>query len=695
MARPEMHAIRDRKLVILGLPWDVETDELKHYMSKFGELEDAIVMKDRVTGQSRGFGYATFFSAEEARKATAAQHVLNGRVLEVKVATPREEMGPSASRKINRIFVARIPSSVTDDMFRSYFQKYGVIMDAYMPKDVGSRTHRGIGFVTFESPDSVDKLMNETHELGGSTIAVDRATPKEETLKFWGKSFPDQYSFFNAYMAAAAAAAAQYGAFGPIGGSMEGYDQASYGFPGYMGMMGTENSGVPENAWDPVEGGVAKSSSPAGAPPAATSALGYASPSGVPAALLAAGYGYVTAQSGAPAPSTSAVAYGSDASHSSAPTAATTAEYGSTALNSNPHAVGTSASEYESSAPATVTPAAGYGDSAAYHSAPDSTFSASGYGSGSATYGGASDIPTGPGYGGVSDGSTALGYGGMGSYSGAPTAPTSTAGYASDATHSASAVQSYAAEYGSTGPNTGYGIGYGHSASYNGSSAPPTPGTGYGSGSSYSGAPTAPGPNTGYGSSASFSGAPTAPMHGAGYDSSASADGYGMGGPPASGIGNKIFIGRLPMEATTEHLRTYFSSFGRILDVYVPKDAKKKGHRGFGFVTFLEDGVAEKVSHQSHEILGQPIAVDRPTPQDSGSNVPYATNFSALSRPEGAVTWGGAPSLQRMGYGSLPAIDYFSGGWGSYAGGSVGPTGSGDVASGDRPSRADFRYKPY
>lgn len=26
--------------------------------------------------------------------------------------------------------------------------------------------------------DAVDKLMSETHELGGSTIAVDRATPK-------------------------------------------------------------------------------------------------------------------------------------------------------------------------------------------------------------------------------------------------------------------------------------------------------------------------------------------------------------------------------------------------------------------------------------------------------------------------------------------------------------------------------------
>lgn len=37
------------------------------------------------------------------------------------------------------------------------------------------------------------------------------------------------------------------------------------------------------------------------------------------------------------------------------------------------------------------------------------------------------------------------------------------------------------------------------------------------------------------------------------------------------GIGKKIFVGRLPQEANVEDLRQYFSRFGRIVDVYVPK----------------------------------------------------------------------------------------------------------------------------
>ncbi|PWA13725.1 RNA-binding protein Musashi 2 [Artemisia annua] len=36
----------EKKLVVLGIPWDVDTEGLREYMLKFGELEDCIVMKE-------------------------------------------------------------------------------------------------------------------------------------------------------------------------------------------------------------------------------------------------------------------------------------------------------------------------------------------------------------------------------------------------------------------------------------------------------------------------------------------------------------------------------------------------------------------------------------------------------------------------------------------------------------------------
>lgn len=44
-----------------------------------------------------------------------------------------------------------------------------------------------------------------------------------------------------------------------------------------------------------------------------------------------------------------------------------------------------------------------------------------------------------------------------------------------------------------------------------------------------------------------------------------------LGAEPTRGIGNKIFVGRLPQEASVDDLRDYFGRFGRIQDAYIPK----------------------------------------------------------------------------------------------------------------------------
>ncbi len=82
--------------------------------------------------------------------------------------------------RTTRIFVARIHPSVTEVQFRSYFEAFGKLQDAYMPKDHAKQGYRGIGFVTYASPDSVEKIMASKHWLNGHEIAIDRATPKEE-----------------------------------------------------------------------------------------------------------------------------------------------------------------------------------------------------------------------------------------------------------------------------------------------------------------------------------------------------------------------------------------------------------------------------------------------------------------------------------------------------------------------------------
>ncbi|GAX77680.1 hypothetical protein CEUSTIGMA_g5123.t1 [Chlamydomonas eustigma] len=166
-----------KKLAILGLPWDTSEETLRAYFSQFGPMDHVEVMKDRYTGKSRGFGFVSFLESSSAMRALNTEHLIDGRRCEAKVALPKGEPTPP---RTTRIFVARIPPSVSEVQFRSYFEGFGKLQDAYMPRDHSKQGYRGIGFVTYASADSVEKVVAVKHWLNGHEIAIDRATPKEE-----------------------------------------------------------------------------------------------------------------------------------------------------------------------------------------------------------------------------------------------------------------------------------------------------------------------------------------------------------------------------------------------------------------------------------------------------------------------------------------------------------------------------------
>uniref|UniRef100_A0A7S0YWS6 RRM domain-containing protein n=1 Tax=Hemiselmis tepida TaxID=464990 RepID=A0A7S0YWS6_9CRYP len=58
-----------KKLFIGGLAWQTTTERLKEHFSVFGELVEAIVISDKTTGRSKGYGFVTYARAEDATKA--------------------------------------------------------------------------------------------------------------------------------------------------------------------------------------------------------------------------------------------------------------------------------------------------------------------------------------------------------------------------------------------------------------------------------------------------------------------------------------------------------------------------------------------------------------------------------------------------------------------------------------------------
>lgn len=69
------------KMFVGGLNWETTDESLKNYFSQFGEVLDCTVMRDNVTGRSRGFGFLTFAEAKSVTAVLAKEHFLDGKIV--------------------------------------------------------------------------------------------------------------------------------------------------------------------------------------------------------------------------------------------------------------------------------------------------------------------------------------------------------------------------------------------------------------------------------------------------------------------------------------------------------------------------------------------------------------------------------------------------------------------------------------
>lgn len=85
------------KLFIGGLSFNTTEDSLRSAFERFGDINEAIVISDRETGRSRGFGFVTFGQSDAARSAISEMNgsMLDGRALVVNEARERESGGRS------------------------------------------------------------------------------------------------------------------------------------------------------------------------------------------------------------------------------------------------------------------------------------------------------------------------------------------------------------------------------------------------------------------------------------------------------------------------------------------------------------------------------------------------------------------------------------------------------------------------
>ncbi len=81
-----------KKLFVGNIDWGTNDEQLQELFSQYGDIEEAVIIKDRFSGRSKGFGFVTFVNDDEADKAVAELHEkdFNGRNLVVNEARPQQ-----------------------------------------------------------------------------------------------------------------------------------------------------------------------------------------------------------------------------------------------------------------------------------------------------------------------------------------------------------------------------------------------------------------------------------------------------------------------------------------------------------------------------------------------------------------------------------------------------------------------------
>ncbi|KAK8575492.1 hypothetical protein V6N12_063164 [Hibiscus sabdariffa] len=207
------------KLFIGGISWDTNEERLREYFQTFGEVVEAVIMKDRATGRARGFGFVVFADPAIAERVVMEKHMIDGRAVEAKKAVPRDDRnvlnksnasihGSPGPARTKKIFVGGLASTVTESDFKRYFEQFGTITDVVVMYDHNTQRPRGFGFITYDSEEVVDNVLQRTfHELNGKMVEVKRAVPKESSpgpsqnqLGGYNFGLSRVNSFLNGYM---------------------------------------------------------------------------------------------------------------------------------------------------------------------------------------------------------------------------------------------------------------------------------------------------------------------------------------------------------------------------------------------------------------------------------------------------------------------------------------------------------------
>ncbi|KAK7373277.1 hypothetical protein VNO80_06677 [Phaseolus coccineus] len=239
------------KIFIGGLARETTIAQFIKHFGKYGEITDSVIMKDRKTGQPRGFGFITYADPSVVDIVIEDTHIINGKQVEIKRTIPRGAVGSNSKDfRTKKIFVGGIPSTVSEDEFRDFFTRYGEVKDHQIMRDHSTNRSRGFGFITYDSEEAVDDLLavGNKIEFAGAQVEIKKAEPKKpnppapsskrynDARSSYGGGYGDAYDGFGGNFGMGGYRSG--GAYGGRGSAYGGFGSEFGGYGRYAGAMG-------------------------------------------------------------------------------------------------------------------------------------------------------------------------------------------------------------------------------------------------------------------------------------------------------------------------------------------------------------------------------------------------------------------------------------------------------------------------
>ncbi|GAB6025007.1 hypothetical protein CHUAL_010118 [Chamberlinius hualienensis] len=143
-------------LIVNYLPNSMNQDEMRDLFSSIGEVSSCKLVRDKLTGQSLGYGFVNFVQPDHADQAVNRLNGLrlHNKTLKVAFARPPGEV-PLKDHKETNLYVGGLPKTISQNEFEALFASYGKIVSSRL------FAYKGVGFVQYDAKAQADKAIEE------------------------------------------------------------------------------------------------------------------------------------------------------------------------------------------------------------------------------------------------------------------------------------------------------------------------------------------------------------------------------------------------------------------------------------------------------------------------------------------------------------------------------------------------------